>query len=234
MNKFITSLIAATTLAASALAGDNLLSASIKGGYTSEFIVNGVSYAHNAPIAGVDVGTQYLGVDFGVNAVALPSSAGSLQSLWGLSLGKTFIVNEPRKINARVTGNVSRLLTGKSAVPDTTFADIGLAVENPFATPYVKGAYGVEIDQTGVIVGLKRDFDVFGLFTATPSVEYGYFTDYEYYSLKIGASRALTKNIEVFAEGAFIDNSFRGPVGAFAIKQLNDDFVGTGGVRWRF
>ena len=235
MNKFITSLIVATSITFGAFAAeDNKLSASIEGGYTTEYLVYGVSYADNAPLAGFNIGAQYFGVDFGVNGTALPSSAGLNQSVWGLGLGKSFTLSEPQKISLRATGNVNRFLTGGSTIPDTTFADVGLALENPYVTPYVKGAYGVEVDQLGVIGGLKRDFDVFGLFTATPAVEYGYFTDYQYYTAKIGVSRTLFAHLEVFAEGAFVDNKFDGPVGAFAIKQLDNAFIGTGGIRWRF
>lgn len=235
MNKFIASLIAATSMTFGAFAAeDSNLSASIEGGYTTEYLVYGVSYADNAPLAGFNIGAQYFGVDFGVNGTALPSREGLNQSVWGIGLGKTFTISEPQKFAVRATGNVNRFLTGGSAIPDTTFADVGLALENPYATPYVKGAYGVEVDQIGVIAGLKRDFNVFGLFTATPAAEYGYFSDYEYYTVKIGLSRKLFGHVEVFAEGAFIDNRFDGPAGGFAIKELNDDFVGTGGLRWRF
>ena len=232
--KLITSLIAAASMAFGALAEDNKLSASIEGGYSTEYLVYGVSYAENAPFAGFNIGAEYFGVDFGVNGAALPSSSGLNQSVWGLGLGKTFSLSEPQKIAVRATGNVNRFLTGGSTIPDTTFADVGVALENPYLTPYVKGAYGIEVDQVGVIGGVKREFSVFGLFTATPAFEYGYFTDYEFYSAKIGVSRVLFGHLEVFAEGAYVDNTFSGPVGAFAIKQLNDDFIGTGGIRWRF
>lgn len=233
MNRIISFFTAIGIMASAALAADNI-SASIQGAYNTEYLINGVTYASDAPSAGFAIGSQYLGVDVGVNGTVLPTSKGLNQSIWGLGLGKAFTVSEQDKLTLRATGNVSRLLSGNSIVPNTTFADVGVALENPYVTPYVKAAYGVEIEQLGVAAGLKRDFNIFGLFTATPSFEYGCFTDYSYYLGKIGVSRVLFGHLEVFGEGSFVHNSFDVLGGNFAIRQLDNEFIGGGGIRWRF
>lgn len=234
MKKFFNIITLITTLNLAAFAEDKGVTASIEGGYSTEYLVYGVTYASDAPFAGFNIGAEYLGVDFGVNGKVLPSSAGLNQSVWGVGLGKAFKVADG--FSVRATGNVNRYLTGSSIVADTTFADVGLALENKYFTPYVKGAYGVEVNQYGVLAGVYKTFSLFKIVDVTPTFEYGYFNDYQYYLGKIGISRVLFSHLEVFAEGAYVDNNFNtsaAPVN-FAIKSLNNQLIGTGGVRWNF
>lgn len=239
MNKItkIISLIAALSTSAFAAEQtknnlDSPIKASIEGGYSTEYLVYGVTYASDAPFAGFNIGAEYIGVDFGVNGKVLPSSAGLNQSVWGINLGKSFKVSE--NVSVRATGNVNRYLTGSSVVPDTTFADVGLALENKLITPYVKGAYGVEVNQYGVATGAYKKFTLFNFLNVTPTFEYGYFNDYQYYLGKVGISKTFFNHLEVFAEGAYVNNLIGVPNLTFATKALTDQLIGTGGVRWHF
>jgi len=241
MNKLITIVSLIAALGTSAFAAnsttnnlDSPIQASIKGGYSTEYLVYGVTYASDAPFAGFAIQAEYFGIEFGVNGIATPSSNGLNQSAWGIGLGKNFKVTQ--NVSAHLTGEVRRYLTGTSPVPDTTFSEVGLALENSLVTPYVKGAYGVEVNQYGVVAGAKKDINVLKLFTLTPTFEYGYFNDYQYYLGKVGISKVFFNHLEVFAEGAYVDNNFNtgtAPVN-FALKSLNGEFIGTGGVRWNF
>jgi len=232
MKKFFNILTLIITLNLAAFAEDKGVTASIEGGYSTEYLVYGVTYASDAPFAGFNIGAEYLGIDFGVNGKVLPSSAGLNQSVWGIGLSKAFKLNET--FSVRATGNVNRYLTGSSIVADTTFADVGLALENKYFTPYVKGAYGVEVNQYGVIGGVYRIFNLFNIVNFTPTFEYGYFNDYRYYLGKVGISKTFFNHLEIFAEGAYVNNLIGVPNLTFATKALTDQLIGTGGIRWHF
>lgn len=239
MNKItkIISLIAALSTSAFAAEQtksnlDSPIKASIEGGYSTEYLVYGVTYASDAPFAGFAIQAEYFGIEFGVDGVATPSSNGLNQSAWGVGLGKNFKVSQ--NISAHFTGEVRRYLTGTSPVPDTTFSEVGLAIENSLVTPYVKGAYGVEVDQYGVVAGLYKKFSLLSFLDVTPAFEYGYFNDYKYYLGKVGISKTFFNHLEVFAEGAYVNNLIGVPNLTFATKALTDQLIGTGGVRWHF
>lgn len=246
--KLFNNILASVLVASSAFAADKALSVtqtatpqnagfadfktSIDAGYTSAYVVNGTARTKNRPFAGLAVSADYGVVDVYVGGTVVPGSTSLDESHWYAGVGKSYVVNT----NFTLRGDL-QVFRHQSAIVggvNSTEGVFKLALQNKYVTPYIKGVYDFNLDQYGYIVGGERATDVFGLFVATPSVEYGQLTDYDFVAVKLRVSRQIIKHLEAFGEVGWYDNDFSVSKYNFAVKEFSGDVVASGGLRWVF
>ena len=88
MNKFILSLLSIVVSASIVADGESKLKASVNAGYTSNYIVNGLAKTGSQAFAGVDIGTEYSGIDTYVGAVVLDAGSGLDELHANVGVGK--------------------------------------------------------------------------------------------------------------------------------------------------
>ncbi len=235
MNKFILSLLSIVVSANLMAEGESKLKASVNAGYTSNYIVNGLAKTGSQAFAGVDIGTEYYGIDTYVGATVLDAGTGLDELHANVGIGKSINLFETFSLKADAQIFQHQVAVGANS----TEGRLTLALDNKYITPYVVGTYDLDVanrgySQKGYIVGLRRQFDVFSLFTLTPSVEYGQMTDYETASVKIDASKVLWDKLEVFGQVGWFDNNFDVVNYNFATEQFVGDVAASAGVRWNF
>ncbi len=235
MNKFILSLLSIVVSANLMAEGESKLKASVNAGYTSNYIVNGLAKTGSQAFAGVDIGTEYYGIDTYVGATVLDAGTGLDELHANVGIGKSINFFETFSLKADAQIFQHQVAVGANS----TEGRLTLALDNKYITPYVVGTYDLDVanrgySQKGYIVGLRRQFDVFNLFTLTPSVEYGQMTDYETASVKIDASKVLWDKLEVFGQVGWFDNNFDVVNYNFATEQFVGDVAASAGVRWNF
>ncbi len=235
MNKFILSLLSIVVSANLMAEGESKLKASVNAGYTSNYIVNGLAKTGSQAFAGVDIGTEYYGIDTYVGATVLDAGTGLDELHANVGIGKSINFFETFSLKADAQIFQHQVAVGANS----TEGRLTLALDNKYITPYVVGTYDLDVanrgySQKGYIVGLRRQFDVFNLFTLTPSVEYGQMTDYETANVKIDASKVLWDNLEVFGQVGWFDNNFDVVNYNFATEQFVGDVAASAGVRWNF
>lgn len=232
MNKFLKLALLIATLTTAAFAQNAPVHASFEAGYTSTYLVNGLSRTKATPFAGVGLGSTYYGIDVGVSGTILPVSENLDESHWAFNVGKGFEVFEG--VTLRTDGSVIRHQAGDPNIPNSTEANIKVALQNKFFTPYAKGVYDINLEQYGYGVGIERPTSVFGWFTVTPALEYIKLSDSANAIAKIGVSKTLFEHLTVFAEATYIKNDFDVANFNFARKELDGEVVGAGGLRWTF
>ena len=235
MNKLVLSLLSVIASVNIVAEGESKLKASVNAGYTSNYIVNGLAKTGSQAFAGVDIGTEYYGIDTYVGATVLGAGTGLDELHANVGVGKSINLFETFSLKADAQIFQHQVAVGANS----TEGRLTLALDNKYITPYVVGTYDLDVanrgySQKGYIVGLRRQFDVFSLFTLTPSVEYGQMTDYETASVKIDASKVLWDNLEVFGQVGWFDNNFDVVNYNFATEQFVGDVAASAGVRWNF
>ncbi len=235
MNKFILSLLSIVVSASIVADGESKLKASVNAGYTSNYIVNGLAKTGSQAFAGVDIGTEYSGINTYVGAVVLDAGSGLDELHANVGAGKAINLFESFSLR----GDAQIFQHQVAAGANSTEGRLTLALNNKYITPYVVGTYDLDVantgySQKGYIVGLKKSFDVFGVFNLTPSVEYGQMTDYETASVKLDASKMLWDKLEVFGQVGWFDNNFDVVNYNFATEQFVGDVAASAGVRWNF
>jgi hypothetical protein len=207
---------------------------SVDAGYNNHYIVNGVSRADNTPaltvgaIKSFGVGDVYLG------GTLLPNS-GLDQSHWVLGAGKSVELNKDFSI--RLTGDVTRHQSGIAGIPNSTEFGTKLALANPYVTPYVRGAFDIDLHQNGVFVGAYRTQKLFYGVTVTPAVEYGYVNNYETLQVKGTLARSFVTRIGTvtpYAEVGWFDNDFKTKDYNFATREFAGTVVYSAGVKFTF
>lgn len=217
----------------SAFAGSESVSpvkASVEAGYTSAYVVNGLSKTRSEAFTGFDIGSTYYGVDAYIGGTALSSGSGLGDVHLRVGLGRDFSISDQFVLRA----DILALQHQTVASANSTETRLKVSLDNPYVTPYVIGVYDITLNQSGAIVGLQKTFSVFDLFNVTPAVEYGSLSDYDIVSAKIGVSKVIFGHVEIFGEAAWIDNNFQVKNYNFANREFSGNFVGSGGLRWRF
>jgi len=234
MIKFIKSFIACVLASVAVFAADtdSNVKASVEAGYTSHYLVNGLAKTGGEVFAGLDIGATYKTVDFYLEGTVLPTVNGFDESHWGLGAGRTFALlpNVGLRFDVEGIRHFSSLVGGKNS----TEVAPKLALENKIVTPYIRGSYDFDLDESGYAVGLTRPTSVFGLFTFTPTVEYGKYTDYESILAKASVSRVFFGHLEPYAEVGWLDNNFSVSKYTLATKEFGGEVVAMGGLRWKF
>jgi hypothetical protein len=232
MNKLLKLAFLIATLTTAAFAQNAPVNASLEAGYTSTYLVDGLSRTKATPFAGVSLGSTYYGIDVGVSGTVLPVNESLDESHWAFNVGKGFKLFEG--VVLRADGSVIRHQAGEPNIPNSTEGNAKLSLSNIVFTPYVKGIYDINLEQYGYAVGIERPTSVFGWFTINPAVEYIKLSDSKNYIAKLGISRTLFGHLTVFAEGNYVKNDFAVSNFNFAREELDGEFVGSGGLRWTF
>jgi hypothetical protein len=229
MNKLFKIALLIATLNISVFAETNI-SASVSTKYASSYLVNNLVQANDALVAGVNLGKTYAGVDFSLSSDFIPVGSGSDSSHWSLGAGKSFEVLENASIRAEA--GTTRHQTGQSLIQNYTEVNATVAFQNKFLVPYVKGIYNVELEQSGATVGISKPFSLFN-FNFSPVAEYTVLTSSKTYAAKLGVSRNIYRNLDLFAEAAYIRNDFSTKNINFALKEENG-LVGAAGFKLSF
>ena len=225
----LTALIASVSIHAADIANIG-----IEAGYNNHYTVNGVSRAENAAFVGFNAVKSLKYADVYIGGALLPTGDND-QSHWVVGLGKTVEFN--KEWSARLTTDVTRHQAGGFGIPNSTEIGVKFALNNPYVTPYVRGAFDIDLDQNGVFVGAQRVQQLFYGFTVTPIVEYGYVNDYETINVKGTLARPFNTPIGTvtpFVEVGWFDNNFDTAKYNWATREFSGTVVYTAGLKLNF
>lgn len=225
--------IASLVIALSITAADTS-SVGVTAGYNNNYVVNGVVRNNASALIAVDASKSLKYADIYVKGTLLPNNELD-QSHWTLGAGKTFGLFSDFAL--RTEADVTRHQSGVAGIPNSTEVGAKLALSNPYVTPYVRGSYDYDLDQTGVSAGFYRVQPLLYGFTVTPLAEYGKFTDYEAFLAKVTVARPFDLpfgTLTPFADVSWIDNNFDVRNYNFATKELNGAVVVSAGLNLRF
>lgn len=136
-----------------------------------------------------------------------------------------------------MTGDVTRHQSGIAGIPNSTEFGTKLALANPYLTPYVRGAFDIDLHQNGVFVGAYRTQKLFDGFTITPAIEYGHVNNYEVLQVKGTLARSFTTRIGAvtpYAEVGWFDNEFKTKNYNFATREFDGAVVYSAGLKFTF
>jgi len=236
MKKVLVLVSLLTALAVTAADKSNL---SVEAGYNNQYIVNGVARPEGTAFVGVGAVKSLKYADVYLGGTLLAN--GDLdQSHWTLGAGKEVEVWKD-VFSARADATVTRHQAGNFGIPNSTEFGAKLALPNKLATPYVRGAFDIDLDQKGAFVGLERAQKLPFGFVITPAVEYGkVFGDTSDYTA-VNAKATLTRPFEFsfgvltpFVSIGWYDNNFKAASYNWATREFSGDVVYSGGLRLTF
>ena len=236
MKKVLVLVSLLTALAVTAADNSNL---SVEAGYNNQYIVNGVARSEGSAFVGVGAVKSLKYADVYLGGTLLAN--GDLdQSHWTLGAGKEVDVWKD-VFSARADATVTRHQAGSFGIPNSTEFGAKLALPNKWVTPYVRGAFDIDLDQKGVFVGAERAQKLPFGFVITPAVEYGkVFGDASDYTA-VNAKATLTRPFEFsfgvltpFASVGWYDNNFNTANYNWATREFSGDVVYSGGLRLTF
>lgn len=234
MKKLLISIVALLT-AVSVVKAADVADINVEAGYNNYYAVNGVAYATDVPYAGIGAVKSLKYADVYVGGLLL-ADGNQDQSHWTVGLGKS--VSLWKDFAARVDGNVIRHQTVSSGIPNSTEFGVKLAVQNPYVTPYVRGAFNIELNQNAYFVGAERAQKLpFGL-VLTPAVEWGTSTSYQAINAKGTLTRPITfawGTVTPFAEVGWFNNGvFDVAEKVYAVSRFDNTVVYNAGLRLSF
>ena len=127
------------------------------------------------------------------------------QSHWTVGTGKGLKAAE--WLTFRADATATRHQAGGLGIKNSTEFGVKLEAQNSLVTPYVRGAYDIDLQQAGVGVGAYRVQNLFWGFKATPSAEFVKFEKYDAVTAKLNLSRPFGAFVP-YAEVGIVDNSF--------------------------
>lgn len=241
MKKVLSVLTALIVLTFGLLAADTAadsgspISVSLDGGYNNYYVVDGLAYTLGSPYAALGVGKSFKYVDAYVGGVYL-SDNGNNQSHWTIGLGKSYSVSKDFALRGDVTAIRHQLTAGP--IQSSTELGAKLSIQNPYVTPYVRGAFFQETQQSGYFVGASRDQKLFWGFVVTPAVEWGSMTAYETVTVKGTLVRPFNTPIGVvtpYGEVGYYNNTLNVAQNAnLALKQFRNETVYSAGIKFTF
>jgi hypothetical protein len=233
MKKFVSLL--AVLFAAISLNGADTTSVGVDVGYNNNYIVNGVSVAKDSGYAGLNAfkSLKYADVYAGTVLVADGSND---QSHWLFGAGKNLYTI--KDFTARADASVQRHQTSSIGIVNSTEFGVKLSVPNKWVTPYVRGAFNVELEQNGYFFGAERAQKLLWGTVVTPSVEWGKSTSYEAYNVKATLTRPVTfawGTVTPYAEvGLYNNNVFDNGPKVYALTRFDNDVVYSAGLKLSF
>lgn len=232
MNKLL--VLWAALIAVVSINAADVANISVDAGYNNHYIVNGVSRADDTPALTVGAIKSFAVGDVYLGGTLLPNS-GLDQSHWVFGVGKSFELNN--NFSLRLTGDITRHQSGIAGIPNSTEFGTKIALDNQYVTPYIRGAFDIDLHQNGVFVGAYRTQRLFYGLTVTPAVEYGYVNNYEAFQVKSTLARPFTTHIGVvtpYAEVGWFDNDFKTKDYNFATREFDGTFVYSAGLKLAF
>lgn len=228
-------LVVSLFAAFSAVRAADVANVSLEAGYNNAYVVNGVAYAQDLPYASIGALKSLKYADVYVGGTLL-ADGNQDQSHWLVGAGKNLYTWN--QFTARLDGNVIRHQTATSGLDNSTEAGVKLAIQNPWITPYVRGAFNFELHQNAYFVGAERAQKLPFGFVLTPSVEWGRSTDYEALNAKASLTRPVTfawGSVTPFAEvGWFHNGTYDATAKAFALTRFDNDVVYSAGLKLSF
>ena len=227
----VMSLFAALSVARAA----DVANISLEGGYNNAYVVNGVAYAQDVPYASIGALKSLKYADVYVGGTLLADGQQD-QSHWLVGAGKNLYTW--KQFTARLDGNVIRHQTAGSGLANSTETGVKLALQNPWVTPYVRGAFNFELHQNAYFFGAERAQKLPYGFVLTPAVEWGKSTDYESFNAKASLTRPVSfgwGSVTPFAEVGWYNNGvYDAAARAFAVARFDNDVVYTAGIKVTF
>jgi len=207
----------------------------VDAGYNSYYVVNGVAYAQDTAYASVGAVKSLKYADVYVGGLLL-SDSNQEQSHWLIGAGKSVSVS--KEISARLDGIVIRHQTDSVGILNSTELGAKFALQNPWVTPYVRGAFNLELHQNAYFFGAERAQKLPYGFVLTPSVEWGKSTSYEALNFKGSLTRPVTfawGSVTPYAEvGLYNHNVFDVAAKKYAVGRFDNDVVYTAGLKLSF
>ena len=234
MNTLIKVIAIGAALVSFNLAAQNSSSIGASVGYNNNYVVNGVVRAKPAPFFNFDATKSLKYADLYIGGILLPNNNLD-QSHWTAGVGNKFDLFGDFALRSDAT--VTRHQSGIAGIPNSTEVGLKVALQNPYATPYVRGSYDYNLDQTGVAAGIYREQVLPYGFYITPLAEYGRYTDYETLTVKASLTRPFTTPVGVitpFAEVAWLDNDFSVGKYNFALKEASGTVLYAAGISLKF
>lgn len=231
INKLIAIVAALVSFNMAAQTNNNI---GVSVGYNNNYVVNGVVRAKPAPFFNFDATKSLKYADVYVGGILLPNNTLD-QSHWTAGVGSGF--NLFGDFSLRADATVTRHQSGIVGIPNSTEAGLKVAIKNPYVTPYVRGSYDYNLDQTGVAAGIYREQDLFYGFKFTPLVEYGRYTDYETLTVKGSLTRPFETAVGIvtpFVEVSWLDNDFRTSNYNFALTEASGRVLYAAGISLKF
>lgn len=216
------------------MAAENSSSIGTSVGYNNNYTVNGVVRAKPAPFFTFDASKSLKYADLYIGGILLPNNNLD-QSHWTAGAGNKF--NLFGDFDLRTDATVTRHQSGNAGVPNSTEVGLRVALQNPYVTPYVRGSYDYNLDQTGVAAGFYREQALPYGFKITPLAEYGRYTDYETLTFKASLTRpfeTVVGTVTPFAEVSWLDNDFRVGKYNFALKEASGTVLYAAGISLKF
>ena len=238
MNKVLVLVSFLTCLAVTAADNSNT-NLTVEVGYNNQYIVNGVARSEGTTFIGVGAVKSFKYADVYLGGTLLVNGDQD-QSHWTLGVGKEVDVWKD-VFSARADATITRHQAGGFGIPNSTEFGIKLTLPNKLVTPYVRGAFDIDLDQSGVFVGLERAQKLPFGFVITPAAEYGkVFGDTSGYTA-VNAKATLTRPFEFsfgvltpFASVGWYDNNFYNVNYNWATREFSGDVVYSGGLRLTF
>ena len=212
---------------------------SLEAGYTSQLVVNGVAkHGDGVPYMGFGFNKPLTLANVYGSAKLVPEPNGDTsQSHWTIGLSKTLAVGD---WGLEVAAEASRHQHGVW-IPDSTELAAGVALVNPWVTPYVKAVTDLDLDQDGYALGVKKAFTLGGdslSLSVTPVVEWYKFTDYDSFVAGIDLSASVQNgffsHFQPFGSIAYVDSDIDGANFNFASHHLDGDVNATVGLKYSF
>lgn len=232
--KKIVSLLA-VFFAAIAIKAADATNVGVDAGYNNYYVVNGTAFAKDAGYAGLNAFKSFKYAD--VYAGGLLVANGSQdQSHWLLGAGKDLYTY--KDFTARLDASALRHQTDSSGIPNSTEFGVKLSVPNKYVTPYVRGAFNVELEQNGYFVGAERAQKLVWGTVLTPAVEWGKSTSYEAFNVKATLTRpfsfdwgTVTPYVDV---GLYNNNVYNVGPAVYALDRFDNDVVYSAGLKLTF
>lgn len=216
------------------MAAENSSSIGTSVGYNNNYTVNGVVRAKPAPFFTFDASKSLKYADLYIGGILLPNNNLD-QSHWTAGAGNKF--NLFGDFDLRTDATVTRHQSGNAGIPNSTEVGLRVALQNPYVTPYVRGSYDYNLDQTGVAAGFYREQALPYGFKITPLAEYGRYTDYETLTFKASLTRpfeTVVGTVTPFAEVSWLDNDFSVGKYNFALKEASGTVLYAAGISLKF
>jgi len=212
---------------------------SLEAGYTSQVVVNGVAkHGDGVPYMGFGFNKPLSLVNVYGSAKLVPEPDGDAsQSHWTIGLSKELAVGD---WGLEVAAEASRHQHGVW-IPDSTELAAGVALVNPWVTPYVKAVTDLDLEQDGYVLGVKKDFSLGGdslSLSITPVVEWYKFTDYDSFlagvDVSANVSNGFFSHFKPFAAVSYVDSNIDLADFNFASEEIDGDVTVTTGLMYSF
>lgn len=232
--KKIVSLLAVLCAAITINAAD-VANVGVDAGYNNYYVVNGVAFAKDTPYAGINAFKSLKYADVYAGGLLIADGTTD-QSHWLLGAGKDLYTY--KDFTARLDASALRHQSSAVGIPNSTEFGVKLSVPNKWVTPYVRGAFNIDLEQNGYFFGAERAQKLpFGL-VLTPAAEWGKSSSYEAYNFKGTLTRPVTfawGTVTPYAEvGLYNNNVFDVGPKVYALTPFDNDVVYSAGLRLSF